>query len=106
MREGYFFPCTCFLELFANQFPAGTVLVHAPDGDRGFGPELTASEVLHLRLAALDGHYFALAAISRLSKSFQTWPGFTSIPSFVMLSAVVGMSVFLPIGGQAHAGQV
>jgi hypothetical protein len=55
--------------------------VHAPDGDRGFGPELTASEVLHLRLAAPDGHYFALAAYPRLSKSFQTWPGFTSIPS-------------------------
>ncbi|MEI1199554.1 hypothetical protein VUS68_31620, partial [Pseudomonas aeruginosa] len=53
----------------------------------GFGPELTASEVLHLRLDALDGHYFALAAISAL---VQVFPDLARLhfDSFVMLSAV------------------
>jgi hypothetical protein len=46
----------------AYQFPASAVLVHAPDRNGRFAPELAASVVLHFRFAIFDGHHLALAA--------------------------------------------
>nr|CAM96098.1 hypothetical protein pQBR0066 [Pseudomonas fluorescens SBW25] len=64
-----------FLELFAYQFPAGAVLVHAPDGECGFAPELAASIVLHLRFTAIDGHHLALSACLALVQVFPDLTG-------------------------------